>query len=271
MEIIMQNQAIDPQSEYSYFGMQSSWGVTKHFGGLRATDELATLCHLGEGKSVLVVGCGIGLTPCHLVKHYGCRVVGVDLSEKMIGWSRKRAERKGLADRIELRLADAQELPFEDGHFDAVVIESVNAFVPEKPRAFSQYARVIQPGGYVGMNEGTWVRSSPPAELLKFIERAMGADFQTAEEWKDLLIGAGLEVTTAKTYRINALRQRLDENSGLDARDWMDRMRAIGSFIRSYVTDPKLRQYAKEIMPSRAIIRDMFEYLGYGNYVGRKP
>ena len=267
----MQTNDPAPQSEYSYFGLQSSWGVTKHFGGLRATDELATLCHLAEGKSVLVVGCGIGLTPCHLVKNYGCRVVGVDLSEKMIEWSRKRAERKGLADRIELRLADAQVLPFDDGRFDAVVIESVNAFVPDKPKAFGEYARVIRPGGYVGINEGTWVRSSPPAELLKFIERAMGADFHTAEAWKDYFIGARLEVTTAKTYRIKALRQRLDENAGLDLSDWMDRMRAIGSFIRSYATDPKLRQYAKTIMPSRATIRDMFEYLGYGNYVGRKP
>jgi ubiquinone/menaquinone biosynthesis C-methylase UbiE len=267
----MQKNEPKKQNEYSYFGMQSSWGVTKHFGGLRATDELATLCHIGAGKSVLVVGCGIGLTPCHLAKNYGCRVTGVDLSDKMIEWSHKRAERKGLADRIELRVADAQQLPFEDGSFDAVMIESVNAFVPDKPRAFEQYARLIRPGGYVGMNEGTWVISPPPAELLKFIERSMEADFQTAEAWKNLLSGAGLEVTAAKTYHIKALRQRLDENAGLDLSDWMDRMRAIGSFIHSYATDPKLRQYAKEIMPSRVVIRDMFEYLGYGNYVGRKP
>jgi ubiquinone/menaquinone biosynthesis C-methylase UbiE len=258
-------------SDYSYFGIQSSWGVTKHFGGLRATDELATLCHIGAGKSVLVVGCGIGLTPCHLARNYRCQVVGVDLSEKMVEWSRKRVTRKGLADLVELRVADAQDLPFEAGRFDAVLVESVNAFVPDRPRAFAEYARVIHLGGYVGMNEGTWVKMPPPAGLLKFIERAMEADFQTEEVWKSLLAQAGLEVTTSKVYRINALRQRLDENAGLDGSDWLDRMRAIGSFIRSYATDPNMRQYAKEIMPSRAVIRDMFEYLGYGNYVGRKP
>lgn len=59
----MSNQDEKVQTEYSYFGIQSSWGVTKHFGGLRATDELAGLCQIGQGKSVLVVGCGIGLTP----------------------------------------------------------------------------------------------------------------------------------------------------------------------------------------------------------------
>ena len=198
----MQDQSDATQTEYSYFGMQSSWGVTKHFGGLRATDELATLCHVGEGKSVLVVGCGIGLTPCHLAKNYRCQVVGVDLSEKMVEWSRKRVARKGLADLVEFRVADAQELPFEDDRFDAVLIESVNAFIPDKPRAFAEYARVIRPGGYVGMNEGTWVKSPPPAELLRFIERTMEADFQIAEDWKALLFQAGLELTSAKTYRI---------------------------------------------------------------------
>jgi SAM-dependent methyltransferase len=218
-----------------------------------------------------VVGCGIGLTPCHLAKNYGCQVVGVDLSEKMVEWSRKRATRKGVADRIELRVADAQQLPFEQDRFDAVLIESVNAFVPDKPRAFAEYARVLRPGGYVGMNEGTWVKSPPPAELLKFIERSMQAEFQPPEAWKALLSGAGLEITAARVYRIHMLRQRLDENAGMDGHDWLDRMRAIGSFIRAYATDPRMRSYAKEIMPSRSVIRELFEYLGYGNYIGRRP
>ena len=267
----MENQETKTQSDYSYFGIQSSWGVTKHFGGLRATDELARLCKIGQGKSVLVVGCGIGLTPCHLAENYGCQVVSVDLSEKMIEWSRKRAERKGLADRIELRLADAQELPFEDGRFDVVIIESVNAFVPDKPRAFAEYARVTRAGGYVGMNEGTWIKFPPPTELLRFIERSMQADFQLAEAWQALLSGAGLEVSAARVYPIKMLRQRLDENAGLDGSDWMDRLRAIGSFISDYVSDAEMRKYAKSIMPSRTVIRDLFAYLGYGNYAGKKP
>ena len=217
------------------------------------------------------VGCGIGLTPCHLAKNYGCQVIGVDLSEKMIEWSRKRAERKGLARQIELRVADAQDLPFEDNRFDAVLIESVNAFVPDRRRAFAEYKRVTRSGCYVGLNEGTWVKSPVPIELLQFIERSMQADFLSPEAWQAQLTGAGLEVSAARVYPIKMLRQRLDENAGLDASDWLDRLRAIGSFIRGLLTDAELRNYAKTIMPSRAVIRDLFAYLGYGNYVGRKP
>lgn len=268
--MVMQNQSQPAKSDYTYFGIQSSWGVTKHFGGLRATDELATLCHLSKDKSVLVVGCGIGLTPCYLAKNYDCQVVGVDLSAKMVEWSRKRAERKRLTDRVELRVADAQELPFDTGRFDAVLIESVNAFVPDKPRAFSEYARVTCSGGYVGVNEGTWVKFPPPKELAEFIERIMQANFQQPEDWKGLLKDAGLRITAAQVYRINMLRQRLDENAGLDGSDWLDRLRAIGSFVRSYFNDSEMREYVKTMMPSRAVIREMFEFLGYGIYVGKK-
>jgi cyclopropane fatty-acyl-phospholipid synthase-like methyltransferase len=267
----MSNLDSDGSSKYSYFGIQSSWGVTKHFGGLRATEELANLCQVSRGKAVLVVGCGIGLTPCHLAKNFGCQVTGVDLSEKMVAWSQKRVERKGLAGQIELRTADAQELPFESERFDAVLIESVNAFIPDKPRAFAEYARVIRPGGYVGMNEGTWVKFPPPVELLGFIERSMQADFQLPEGWQALLVGAGLEGSAVQVYPIKMLRQRLDETAGLDFSDWLDRLRAIGSFLHEYLTDPEMRKYAKSIMPSRAVVRDLFTYLGYGNYIGRKP
>jgi len=72
------------ETENSYFELQAYWGMTKHMGGLKATRQLVELCHISEDKYVLVVGCGVGVTPCYLVKRYGCRVVGVDLSDKMI-------------------------------------------------------------------------------------------------------------------------------------------------------------------------------------------
>ena len=41
-------------------------------------------------------------------------MVGIDILEKMVDSSKKRAEREGIAERVEFRLADAQNLPFED-------------------------------------------------------------------------------------------------------------------------------------------------------------
>lgn len=258
------------KDEFSYFDAQASWGVTKHMGGLKATAKLAELCHIGKDMGVLEVGCGVGLSSCYLAKRYGCRIVGVDLSDKMIAWATRRAQRKGLQGLVEYRIADAQDLPFADSSFDAVMCESVTAFPADKQKAVSEYARVTRSGGYVGLNEGTWIQP-PPAELVAYAQRTMAqARFLTSDEWKALLEGAGLQDVIAQPQQMNALTQRFDEMAGLDWHDWLDRLRGIGSFVGLYLRNPGFRRYAKEITPSMAIIRNVFAYLGYGFYVGRK-
>jgi hypothetical protein len=45
-----------PPAESPYFAVQASWGMTKHLGGLKATEKLAELCRIDQGKHVLVEG-----------------------------------------------------------------------------------------------------------------------------------------------------------------------------------------------------------------------
>lgn len=134
------------ETEISYFGLQAFWGVSKpHMGGFEATEELIKLCHINKDNYILDVGCGVGITPCYLARKYGCRVIGVDISEKMINLTNKRLKRKSLGDRVELRVADAQNLAFEDNLFDVVISESIIAFVEDKKKALSEYMRVTKP------------------------------------------------------------------------------------------------------------------------------
>jgi ubiquinone/menaquinone biosynthesis C-methylase UbiE len=254
--------------EFSYFGVQAYWGATRHFGGLNATEELAEVCHINKDTIVLEVGCGIGLTACYLAKRYSCRVAGVDLSEQMIDLSRKRASREGVADRLEFRTADAQLLPFEDGLFDVVICESVTAFLNDPQKGVREYVRVAKPGGYVGLNEGTWIRTPPPTELVAFIDRTMArATFLTSDEWRELMDNAGLTDIVARPYTLTALRQLISEIRGLG---FEDLIRGCGRFLSLYIKSPAFRKYAKEITPSGTIIKSLFAYLGYGIYVGRK-
>ena len=51
-----------------YFEFIAKLGMTKHYGSMEATRELAELCHIGSGQLVLDVGCGVGATPVHLAK-----------------------------------------------------------------------------------------------------------------------------------------------------------------------------------------------------------
>lgn len=257
------------ESKQHFFDFAAEVGLTKHLGGLGATEEIVDLCHIGEGKYVLDVGCGAGTTPCYLVKRYGCRVVGVDISEKMIERSRERANREGVADRAEFRVADAQDLPFEDSIFDAVITESVTAFPEDKQRAVREYARVAKPGGYVGLNESTWYKVPPPPEVVAWAGQDLGASVKplTVDEWIGLLEGADLREIVVRTSQVNTQ----DEVRGLLQRYGCGGMLGVyGRMLSLYVRNPHYREFLKGVREQGVKPDNLEEYFGYGLYVGRK-
>jgi SAM-dependent methyltransferase len=70
-------------------------------------------------------------------------IVATDLNQAMLD----HAAAVGTRRTVEWRQADAMQLPFQDGTFDAVVCQFGAMFFPEKPRAFSEARRVLRPGG----------------------------------------------------------------------------------------------------------------------------
>jgi len=254
------------EPESYYFELQAHIGATKHGGGLKATEELVELCYIDKDKYVLDIGCGVGATPCYLAKRHGCRVVGVDISEGMIDRSNARAKREGLEDRVEFRVADAQNLPFQDALFEVVICESVTAFVEDKQRAVSEYVRVTKPGGYVGLNESTWIKAPPPRELVEWASCIYGAkkEFLTSDGWKELLKGSGLRDIVVRTHKITPLSQWLNEVRETDLRDFTA---GWGWFFSQFIGNPGYRRFLKETLTTPG---NLFEYLGFGIYVGRK-
>lgn len=247
-----------------YFKMLAEIGVTKHLGSLKATDEMLELCHVGEGSHLLDVGCGIGLTPPYLVKEYGCRVVGIDLVPRMIARSLEQARRDGITEETAFCAADAQALPFADGLFDVVMIESVNVFVPDLPRAFGEYLRVIRPGGYVGMNESTWLES-PSEEAVAYMEK-IGAHLRTREAWEAQLSAAGLEDVVARDY---ALDLRQEAKGRLRRFGCNGMLRALVGIFPAIFKNAESRALLKEAMGQMP--NSVTRIMGYGVYVGRKP
>jgi len=70
-------------------------------------------------------------------------IVATDLNQAMLDQAAAVGTRRAL----EWRQADAMQLPFADGTFDAVVCQFGVMFFPEKPRAFAEARRVLRPGG----------------------------------------------------------------------------------------------------------------------------
>ncbi len=257
------------ENQQTFFDFAAEAGLTKHFGGLEGTKELAGLCHIGEGAYVLDVGCGAGVTSCFLARQYGCRVVGVDIRAKMVERSEERASREGVADRVEFRVADAQDLPFDDDLFDAVITESVTSFPEDKQRAVNEYVRVTRPGGYVGLAESTWLKVPPPPELVAWASQDVGACVQplTADGWVGLLENAGLQ---GITMRIHAVDAGKEARLLLRRYGWGGMISSALRGLAMYIRNPAYREFVKSVREGGIVPQNLDEYFGYGMYVGRK-
>jgi len=122
-----------------------------HVRGHEATRELAMQLGLDHEKMVLDIGCGVGSPSRFMALQYGCRVVGIDITDAFIEVAGMLAERVRLADRLAYRKADALNLPFADASFDVVVSQHVQMNIEDKARFYGEVFRVLKPGGRLGI------------------------------------------------------------------------------------------------------------------------
>jgi len=247
-----------------YFDMQAAMGHTKHVGGWTATQELAQLCRVQEGQEILYVGCGSGVAAIQIAMEFDCRVVGVDLLETMVESAREWAERRRAVDRTEFRVADAQDLPFEDDRFDVLICESVNTFVPDLDKAAQEYVRVVKLGGYVGLNEAVWV-DAPPEAGSEVMTAITGQKIRNSEEWIAMLDRAGLIDLVDRVYAID---MRKEARAQFGFHGFGDYMRILGRFFSTFLFDPATRKLMRLALSEP---RAIFDYMGYGLYAGQKP
>lgn len=108
------------------------------------SSPMADLAWVRAGQRVLDVGCGPGALMAELVARLGGdAVAGVDPSEPFVHAAR---ERHPGAD---VRLASAEDLPFEDATFDAAIAQLVVHFMADPVAGLREMARVTRPGGVV--------------------------------------------------------------------------------------------------------------------------
>lgn len=102
--------------------------------------------NLPSGLSWLDVGCGNGaFSELLMTRCPPSALHAVDPSEPQIAFAKTRDALK----RADIRVGDAQSLPFDDQSFDVAAMALVILFVPDPPKAISEMARVVRPGGWV--------------------------------------------------------------------------------------------------------------------------
>jgi ubiquinone/menaquinone biosynthesis C-methylase UbiE len=103
-----------------------------------------------RASRALDVGCGPGRLAIGLAQRVpGLQVVGLDLSQEMLDLAQARAERAGIAGRMQFWRGDAQQTPFPDDHFDLVVSTLSLHHWNHPVTVLDEMARLARPGGRV--------------------------------------------------------------------------------------------------------------------------
>jgi len=125
-------------------------------------DLVCTKLALKSGERVLDVGCGWGSFAIHAAREYGVSVLGVTLSREQARLATQRVKDEGLADRVEIRVADYRDL--QGDRFDAIASIGMVEHVGEEmiDRYAERLAAMLMPGGRL-LNHGiARLRSQPP-------------------------------------------------------------------------------------------------------------
>jgi arsenite methyltransferase len=176
-------------------------GDSYHPGGSTLTRRLADALALSPGERVLDVASGRGTTALLLAGAYDARVDGVDYSAVSTALAREAARAAGLAEKARFTTADAEQLPCPDRAFGAVVCECALCTFPDKAKAAAEFARVLRPGGRLGLTDVTADPGRLPPELTGLGARiACVADARPLAGYARILTAAGLRVVLTERH-----------------------------------------------------------------------
>jgi ubiquinone/menaquinone biosynthesis C-methylase UbiE len=109
------------------------------------------LLAFGDGERVADIGCGLGTAVRELAAH-GARAIGFDASEAMLAEARRRSVGAG----VEYALADAVDLPLEDGALAGYRAERVYQHLPDPAAALAEARRVLAREGRIVLVDQDW-------------------------------------------------------------------------------------------------------------------
>jgi 27-O-demethylrifamycin SV methyltransferase len=171
---------VDPASHYDRVTLAWQWllGEELHYGVFdtgdedlsvatrRLTDLLLAAVGVERGQSILDVGCGTGAPACHLAS-FGASVTGITTSATGRNAAVARAAAADLSDLVSFELRDGMSNGLPDLSYDRIWVLESSHLMPDRARLISECARVLRPGGRVGLCDITRQRELPFAEVRR--------------------------------------------------------------------------------------------------------
>lgn len=165
-----------------------------HIRGREATRELASKVKLNSNHKVLDVGSGVGGASRFLASEFGCQVVGLDLSDDYCWVAQSFANRLGLASKVSFLQGSALEMPFDDNSFDVVWTQHASMNIPDKPKFYSEIARVVRPNGYFAMYDILAGPESPLYFPVPWAKDSSISFLTTPDKLRELFEAVGLQI-----------------------------------------------------------------------------
>lgn len=147
---------------HGYYGPDGNWRKERRQAQIDLIEEVLTWGNITEEshkpqnipQNILDVGCGIGGSALYLADKFKAQVTGITLSPVQANRASERAREAHLENSTRFLVANALDLPFEDGEFDFVWSMESGEHMPDKQKFLAECYRVLKPGGIFLM--ATW-------------------------------------------------------------------------------------------------------------------
>ncbi|HRQ60832.1 MAG TPA: methyltransferase domain-containing protein [Alphaproteobacteria bacterium] len=162
-----------------------------HIGGKKATAHFAEKINFKPGEKVLDIGCGLGGPARFIAQEYGVSMAGIDLSPDNIASAK--ALSTGLS--INFDVGDGLGLPYENSAFDAALTMHVGMNVPDKAGFYREIARILKPGGRLGVYDVMKTGDAPLSYPLPWAEDSQTSFLESADAIEEHLKNAGFLIS----------------------------------------------------------------------------
>ncbi len=165
-----------------------------HIRGRKATLELGERMELRDDAHALDIGSGLGGPARTLARTYGCRVTGVDLTEAFCEAAAELSRWVGLDDKVRFEPADAADLPFAEGTFDAAVTIHAAMNIPAKDAVYAEAKRVLKPRGVFAIYDVLAGEGGDVIFPVPWARDPSISHLATPARMRELLAAAGFEI-----------------------------------------------------------------------------
>lgn len=168
----------------------------------RSFIAIAETWGMAEGK-VLDIGTATGALAIEFAKAIpGVKVVGLDLSDVALELAKANAQENGVSSRVSFKAGNAEDMPFEDDSFDAVISGNTLHLIENPVRMFDEIHRVLKPQGkfiisdfrrsWLGLFTEHFRASYSPEDVKELLSRSKLEDWQVKDSflWLNILPAA---------------------------------------------------------------------------------